>query len=734
MKKYIVPILAVAITVFSGCKKFLSEVNIDTTQFTTATPAAILQGSFKATTDFLANDNGQRWWDLSNFIWAGARYDLTGDNVWQLYVNALEGITQLKQTYGNDSNFVNQVQIARIWESYVYYILVANYGPVAKSQANNLNYNSNIKYDNEDTVYRQILDTLKDAVSRINLNHPNDKLAYDVIYGTGSDALTKWIKFGNTLRLEIALTCRRNLGSYADGHIKDVMANDANTINSEDETAKITYENVTNNMHPYYMRYKFNTNTLPVPVMNDMLFLYFRSYQDPRMGAYFDSVPMRNRYLVRDTLTSKLDTFKRVVTYPIPYFGRSESSSTLPGWTSLAGQVNPISGISDTSYSYIKGFGWGISTDPLPSGSLVAANRPFIILSYAQAEFLKAEAAALGLGGSQSAQQYYEQGIAANFAYWGISSKLAAYMNVDGIKWDTKGDGFYNYLGIVKADIPQDNLGKIWIQSWINFFPDQAFEAWTLQRRTRALELSPMTNPGSGYINVPYMDIPERTPYPANNSKLNPIGYADALTQLGIGGQVDDRYPYVALHFEVPFTVKDWNAVVPHYNTAYVQKWYGNTVQALDSAGVPYTLLTTIGAPAVPMDLQRTGWTAYASNDPNELKNLFDNSLTTRWSTVGPQAPGQYLAVNLQQNYTIDTIKLNQSTSANDYPRGYDVYITKDSTNFGTPVVSGVGQSGASTVIPIPGAGVVGKYIKIVQTGSTTGYWSVYEFNVTGHL
>lgn len=589
-KTYIIIML---VLIISSCKKFLSEVNTDPTQFNSATPAAILQGCIKSTTDLLANNNMNRWWDIAHQVCLSTRYSSDDAGIWQtLYVNVLENIAQIKQQYGNDSGYVNQVQIARIWESYAYYLLVANYGPVAKSQANNPNIQDQIIYDNEDTVYMQILDTLKDAVSKINIANTKDKLDYDVIY---NGDVSRWIKFANTLRLEVALNCRRNLGSFADNQIKDVMSDENNTITAENESARVPYENVTNNQNPYFIKFKLNSYAgLPFPSMSEFLFVFFRSYEDPRLGAYFDSVPLRNRYVLTDTLASTQDDSLRVVSYPIPYFGRPQSPALLPGWTALANEPNPLTGLSDTSYSRIKGYGYGAQNDPMPANSLVAAAHPFTVLSYAQSEFLKAEAAQLGLGGGQSAQTYYNAGIAANFSFWGLSSdQLNAYMQQDGIKWDTKGSGFYNYLSIVKADIPQDNLSKIWIQSWLNFFPDQAFESWTLQRRTRVLDLPPLTNPGtSGYISVPYMDIPGRTVYPANSQKLNPVGYADALKKLGVTS-IDDLYPYITLHFALPFTVKDWNAVNASYNTAYMQKWYGSTVQDLKAAGVSYTVKST---------------------------------------------------------------------------------------------------------------------------------------------
>ena len=578
-----------AIMMAGGCKKYLTKINNDPNQFGTASPAAILQGSFKNTADAMATGNMNSWWDLAHLINAGSRYNSA--DLWKtMYVNVLEGIHQVKTVYGNDSTYTNQVQIARIWESYVYYILVANYGPVAKSQANNLAFSDNIIYDDENDVYKEILDTLKDAVAKIDVSKQQDKLAYDVIYGGD---LSKWIKFGNTLRLDIALTCRRNLGSVADEHIKDVMANEQYTINAENESANLPYENTTNNQNPYYIKFKFNNFTgAQNPCMSDFLFVYFRSYHDPRLGAYFDPVPARNMYQVRDTLTSSVDDSSVVVMYPIPYFGRPEAPTILASWTGLAGQINPLTGLSDTSYARPRGYGYGARTDPMPGNSLFGPASPFVIASYAQSEFLKAEAAELGLGGSMSAEQYYNKGIAANFAHWGLSNAdLNAYTEQDGIKWGTAGSGFYGYLGLFKADIPNDNLTKIWIQSWLNDYPDQAFQAWTLERRTRVLKFPPLTNPGTTAIATPYMDINERGYYPTNTQQLNPVGYADAMKKLGVEGSVNDLSPYIPLKFMVPFTVINWDNAQPFYNTWFVQKWYGNTVESLGASGVPYTVL-----------------------------------------------------------------------------------------------------------------------------------------------
>lgn len=194
MKKYIIVCFLFAALCLS-CAKDFDTMNVDPTQFTEATPEAAMQGAFRRMNDFMANNNTNRWWDIANIINAGSRYNVEDGGLWQnIYVSVLEPINQLKLTYGDNENYNNRIQIARIWEAYAYYILVGNFGPVPRSQANNREYLANIMYDSEDSVYSYILNTLKDAASKIDVNKTQDKLAYDVIYGNGNNALTSWKK------------------------------------------------------------------------------------------------------------------------------------------------------------------------------------------------------------------------------------------------------------------------------------------------------------------------------------------------------------------------------------------------------------------------------------------------------------------------------------------------------------------------------------------------------------
>lgn len=581
---------------FGSCLKRFEELNTDPTQFVKVSPESSIAIAIKRTGDMIGGAGlnsgiNVNTWEIANFIEAGARYSANDQGVWQTsYVNILENLVQIEKNYGTDTNYTNRVQIARIWKAYVYSILTGFFGPIPMDEANNLDNLDVIHFQSEDTVYARILSMLKDASNTINVNNTKDKLTYDVVYGNSANPLLNWKKFANTLRLRIALRCRRNLGPVAEAAIRELMANESQLINSEAETMKVPYENVNNNENPYYKYYiKGNFTSGFFPKMTDMLFVYLRSYQDPRMAYFFDSVKLANRYRITDTLTSTTDDSLRIVTYPIPYYGLNKSNAILPGWQgTLAGQVSPQGQTNQNGLN-------GVSVYSTIASSIYNnPARPVIILGYAEAQLLKAQAAILGLGGSQSAESYYNSGIDASFAFWGVPNNLRdAYKTVPGVKFGTTGTGFWNYLHIVKTDIPDGDINKIYFQTWLCYYPDQPFDAWCLQRQTRVLNLSPHTTPG--LPTLLFQDVPDRAAYAATVNSQNPEGYQSALDLLGAAGFADETTnPYIRLHFEAPYTVPDYNAIPAYYDNSAAMKWYGNTIQSLQAAAAAVGFTVTI--------------------------------------------------------------------------------------------------------------------------------------------
>ena len=72
-------------------------------------------------------------------------------------------------------------------------------------------------------------------------------------------------------------------------------------------------------------------------------------------------------------------------------------------------------------------------------------------------------------------------------------------------------------------------------------------------------------------------------------------------------------------------------------------------------------------------------------------------------------------------------IEMDSGASAGDYAHGYQVYVSNDGTNWGSPLVSAAGSSqGVSVTL----ANQTARYIRVMQTGSATQWWSLHEFNV----
>ena len=121
--------------------------------------------------------------------------------------------------------------------------------------------------------------------------------------------------------------------------------------------------------------------------------------------------------------------------------------------------------------------------------------------------------------------------------------------------------------------------------------------------------------------------------------------------------------------------------------------------------------------------------TVTASHNPNNAKNAVDGDPKTRWDTGSAMAGGEWFRVELDEAKLLTAVVLDAKDSRNDYPRGYEVYVCKGRLGQGKLVAKGKGTGSVTTIrFPKP---VVGKSIKIVQTGQTSGlFWSIHELTV----
>ncbi|WP_341538284.1 discoidin domain-containing protein [Paenibacillus pinisoli] len=251
---------------------------------------------------------------------------------------------------------------------------------------------------------------------------------------------------------------------------------------------------------------------------------------------------------------------------------------------------------------------------------------------------------------------------------------------------------------------------------------------------------------------IPY-DVPNQAGWMSQNGTVN--GYAsykvaDHVTDhevwgLGVYSFFRDAPVKLESGIEVPDTAgvkvhhatSIWLAGTPGSEITHVINKLGGRVYANSPAeGMRQTVNefigTGTGGPGGPggveTALDRTGWTASSSPSSGDAAaNLLDGSMATRWSAGTAMAPGQSLTIDMKAAKSFNKIVMDSTGSNDDYARGFEVYVSSDGINYGSAVASGTGSGPVvEAVFPAQSA----RYIKIVQTGTASNWWSIRELNV----
>ena len=106
--------------------------------------------------------------------------------------------------------------------------------------------------------------------------------------------------------------------------------------------------------------------------------------------------------------------------------------------------------------------------------------------------------------------------------------------------------------------------------------------------------------------------------------------------------------------------------------------------------------------------------------------NAIDGNADTRWSTGHGMQPGDWFQVDLGASRTFDQVVLDTSGSPGDFVRQYQVFVSADGVDWGSPIATGPG--GTVTRILVPP--VTSRYVRIVNQGSSGSWWSIHELNI----
>jgi beta-glucosidase len=125
--------------------------------------------------------------------------------------------------------------------------------------------------------------------------------------------------------------------------------------------------------------------------------------------------------------------------------------------------------------------------------------------------------------------------------------------------------------------------------------------------------------------------------------------------------------------------------------------------------------------------LSSCGWLASASVNFSTASSGVDGKLATRWNTGSSQANGQWYQLDMLAPQTFNQITLDADGYTGDYPRGYQVFVSNDGATWGTPVVAGIGSA---PFVSIGFATQRARYLRVVQAGAASQWWSIAEINV----
>lgn len=117
------------------------------------------------------------------------------------------------------------------------------------------------------------------------------------------------------------------------------------------------------------------------------------------------------------------------------------------------------------------------------------------------------------------------------------------------------------------------------------------------------------------------------------------------------------------------------------------------------------------------------GWSIAASSG-EDAAAMLDGREETRWTSGREQAGGEWIELDLGAAQPVDQIVLDSAHSRDDYGRGYEVYTSLDGEAWGSPVASGQ-ANGPQVTAAFPLS--LARYIKVVQTGSDSHWWSIAE-------
>ena len=439
--------------------------------------------------------------------------------------------------------------VLRIHRVYLMSVLTDTYGDVPCLSINTSleEGTSTPKYDSQKDIYDFFFTELKDCVNQLGTG--NDNVTGDVTNYSGD--IDKWKKYANSLRLRFAMRISDVDPTKAQTEFEAVSADAANYIASADDDAFIKYTNSPFTLYDGARDYDFRVNALgeilygqdptsPTFVCST-LFEYLKDNNDPRLYSICRHYNNVKRSEIKPDKEGNVDLTDEVLAY-LKKKGQDEAPCK-PGAAWWNNWINGPDNLEDvpTLAKLVKMYPEvGYEKNNFPARMMRPAlsidfcqpDRPGLLMTSAEVDFLLAEAITKGWNATGTADDHFKSGIKASMQ---LLNKH--YLTDEAIMQQADIDAYVtSIMATSPLATPASAREAINLQAWILHMMNPA-EGWANLRRSDYPVLADRTKLDKFTSDFTYDDdnltTPVRLCYPILEKKYNGENYKEALSRMG---------------------------------------------------------------------------------------------------------------------------------------------------------------------------------------------------------
>lgn len=543
MKKYNIIILSLAAMaagcLFGGCSdSYMEDLNTDPSKAPSINPNAQLTTAQLQTYGDLGEVEIYRnyhygfaqqlmgCWNTTNY---GGHHTVDNNEMSRLwtsyYPNAIKNLVDGIYRTHEDESKSNINAALRIYRVYMMSLITDVYGdcPYFEAGRGYIDQKFNPRYDTQEEIYSDFFVELKAAAEQ--LSGAGDRLTGDLIFSGDVD---KWKKLANSLRMRYAMRISKVAPEKARQEFEDALASEGGVMLSAADDALIKYMDVAFSFgQESYSDYRGNALSQlwfgNDPANNpsyicSTFFNRLKDTGDPRVYQicrfYYDGLMSATKPDGRVDLTDEIIA-KGVSMEPCAP-GTYSWDNWPAGYTSdiLAEMAVDNPSIDPNVAREVR---------PKLASEFLKGSCPGVVMTFAEVNFLLAEAALNGWNTGGDAESYYVTGVRAAMDFLSDNYKTAKIS-------DSEFDAYMatNPFGYT-AEQKKANINT---QAWIHHFTNPN-ECWANLRRSGFPRLKSPADYGQGAFLTGGVEIPVRLCYPVLEASYNKQGYDEALSRMG---------------------------------------------------------------------------------------------------------------------------------------------------------------------------------------------------------